>query len=44
MQPAGQVGQASACRGLSPTFFGFIYSHAAVLKPKKIRRVSNTAA
>jgi hypothetical protein len=29
--------------GFSPTFFGFIYNHAAVLKPEKIRCVSNTA-
>jgi hypothetical protein len=39
MQPAGQVGQASAipkgAPGFSPTFFGFIYSHAAVPKSKK---------
>jgi hypothetical protein len=50
MQPAGQVGRLQpspeGTPGFSPTFFGFIYIHAAVggTEAREIRRVSNTAA
>jgi hypothetical protein len=28
-------GRLQSAEGFSPTFFGFVYGHAAVLKPKK---------